>query len=377
MGEKILINKDQLELLINESINRIKLWKNDNGYKKFCKKYPDHTFLYCRYLPEETGLDVDILLNEGNNYCEGDQPLWLYFDNNLPRKEHYDLIPVAIHRFRPFILDGSDRVKIPNKSLDKIYKFIRENYYAIVNYSNRNINYDLMSELIKPNVLKESLLVEMPTFKADELKLPTDIWIDGGDRKLQHGYRIKFRDRQEEKDTNKWATMTIDKFDPETIHLNKNTNLSNRDIEELKDFVKTNYDNLILIAQGKISNRKDIKDLLLYRTDIKTLLPNNNNTIPIDFMRFKNELTIVGNNDEKTKALINALSKKKPFEKYNDVSLRINVFALTGNLNQKISFIKNKIDDAAKNIGYNVKYNGEDYLSSLDNYYDEQSRQWY
>lgn len=259
-----------LDKLIESSICQIKSWEIIYGYTKFCKEFPDHTFTFYRYGPKETGLDVDILLDEGYNYDGDFHPMWLYFDNNLPRVRYDDLIPVAIHRFKPFILSRENKVKIPKESVEKIFDFIKVNYYDLVEYANGNIDYDEMLESMKQ----------------------------------PHPY-------------------------------------------------------------------------IITENDIKTLLPKDENVVPINLDRLVNVISASCKNTKNGLRLIELLSKTYPF-KYEDKKDYViaNVLSFNGTVEEKLASIKGIIVNAAKQLGLIVEFTGEVHLSPLDKIYDDDKRGW-
>lgn len=163
------INEEQLKYLIEADIRRIKSWKYYNNFQKFSKKYPDHTYEFNWFNPKETGLNNEILLDECANYIHDKHPLFIYFRNGKSLSEN--LIPVAVHRYKPFLLDNKIRLKISENSLHKIFSFIKNNYYAIVEYANGRIGYEDALNCFKMQALNEQMLVEMPIFNDYELHL--------------------------------------------------------------------------------------------------------------------------------------------------------------------------------------------------------------
>ena len=163
------INEEQLKYLIETDIRRIKSWKYYNNFQKFSKKYPDHTYEFNWFNPKETGLNNEILLDECANYIHDKHPLFIYFRNGKSLSEN--LIPVAVHRYKPFLLDNKIRLKISENSLHKIFSFIKNNYYAIVEYANGRIGYEDALNCFKMQALNEQMLVEMPIFNDYEFTL--------------------------------------------------------------------------------------------------------------------------------------------------------------------------------------------------------------
>lgn len=140
--ETFTIYKEELQSLIDESIKRIKSWRYYTNFQGYVDEYPDHTFGFCRFSPKETGLDVTILVDDSATYYLDNHPLFIYFYNNLTEEKYDELVPIAVHQFCPFILDSNAKINIPKDSLDRIFHFIKTNYFFIKEYSSGRIDYD-------------------------------------------------------------------------------------------------------------------------------------------------------------------------------------------------------------------------------------------
>lgn len=104
--------------------------------------------------------------------------------------------------------------------------------YAVVENNGNDVYVPILVHKFRPILLydKYSRIIGEQTLEKGEVDLPTDIW-DDGDRDLTHAKRIKFNDNND-KDSNTWATMTIDKFNPKVFNLSKNTKLSQNSCKE-------------------------------------------------------------------------------------------------------------------------------------------------
>lgn len=324
------INEEQLKYLIEADIRRIKSWKYYNNFQKFSKKYPDHTYEFNWFNPKETGLNNEILLDECANYIHDKHPLFIYFRNGKSLSEN--LIPVAVHRYKPFLLDNKIRLKISENSLHKIFSFIKNNYYAIVEYANGRIGYEDALNCFKMQALNEQMLVEMPIFNDYELHLPTSIWIDGK-RDLQHGRRIKFKDTESNNSRN-WATMSIDKFNPIVKNLHKDTFLKPSDIERIKRFVILNYDILNSLATDKSFNYE--KQFLPYIIKLgkgegyiipqERFADNTNHTIYISCSVTDDRLWFMTNdNNQNTEHLMIEIGNTEPFEFFDKYTVYVDL----------------------------------------------------
>lgn len=120
MGNHYKITEEQLRHLITIDVNKIKSWKYYGNFNGFIEKYPDHTYEFNWFTSEETDLDNEILLDECANYIHDRHPLFMYVRNGEKLSEN--LIPIAVHRYKPFILDKKNKNKtIGEKTTKGIY----------------------------------------------------------------------------------------------------------------------------------------------------------------------------------------------------------------------------------------------------------------
>ena len=363
---KVVITEKQLQYLINKDIQSIiEGWKYYNNFEAYLKEHSEDTCQFCNFSPSKTGLSVDILLDDCENFFHDKHPLWVYFRNESTGG-CFDLLPVLVHRFKPCLLVKKPYVSISNKELNEVFDFIKRNYYLIVEFANGRIEYDDVVDCLTDRVLlKEGLMLEMPTFKTYETNLPTDIWIDS-ERPKNHWHRIKFKDRNSN-NTNNWASMTIDKFNPQIFNLDKKTILSNREIEDIKDFVKTNFETLLLAAQGKLQDRDEIEARLNVDRDIQTLFQDNNK-INVSINIVSGMIYIVTDGEGKSGEYIKNLCADFPFTKNGEYAAQTPLAKYKGNqyeIKQKILNVlmkSGKKTEVKLNLMETVNLNHLDYF---------------
>lgn len=95
----IIISKNHKQQFIKESLKSILNWKYYGKFNQFVEDYPDHTFEFCPFNKQETGLGCNILLDETGNHFHDEHPLWMYVKDKAN-----NLIPITIHRFSPIPL---------------------------------------------------------------------------------------------------------------------------------------------------------------------------------------------------------------------------------------------------------------------------------
>ena len=108
-----------------------------------------------------------------------------------------------------------------------------------------------------PSTPESEPIMSMATYRKSKSGLPVNVWLDDGMayRKSKYGKRIKFQpDRGDRPVTDDFTTMTISD-DPKVIGEHE---LSNKEIQQLKDFVTRNRDLLELMSDMEI----DFEDFL-------------------------------------------------------------------------------------------------------------------
>ncbi|MBP5724548.1 MAG: hypothetical protein J6X18_13380 [Bacteroidales bacterium] len=229
------INKvDAMRFILNEvqnlKINHQELW----DFMRLSKKY--------------TGLPYSILVDNGEAYSQHGHDLWLYVE--------YDgkLFPVTISE-TPIV-----KVLANVKGLDfePVFSFIRNNQRLLKNLADGKTMTDVFLSLVKRyDSLLESanshrLLTEMSKLYRHESGLPTDIWVDENETYQPHAPRIKFRPSPQVKNSYDYPSMEI--VEPfEIFNLNKkDCTLTNKQINQIKGFVKANQENLLKVANKEM-----------------------------------------------------------------------------------------------------------------------------
>jgi len=117
---------------------------------------------------------------------------------------------------------------------------------------------------IKKNLEESSLLVEMANLDKELTGLKVNLWIDssGQKRDIKHSpYRIKMQNNYRRLiDSNDMIPISIDKENPENIDKIK-LKIKTKDYNEVKQFIKDNYEDLCLLIQNKITDRELIHRL--------------------------------------------------------------------------------------------------------------------
>lgn len=353
-GKKIRLTKQQFGQLVNDSVERIKQWEYYNRFGLYERKYPSYHETFCWFTPSMTGLKWTLCLDENCGYIHDKHPIFAFLIRS--RGDMENAIPIAVHRFKPFLLDESRRPQdLTDKDLERVYNFIRKHYDAIVEYANDRIDYNTMVMDIKRRTfLNESLLCEMPVLQRKETGLPTKIWIDIK-RQMSHQKRIKFEDVEKTHST-EWTSMTIDKVNPKVYNIHQGTHLTTHDIDMLKSFVRANYDILMELATDDTKNVDDMIPFMVFPKDLKAIVSDDTPIVNISFMARENRLVVVTDGKGYSKELIRKLITNNLFKSYEENSAYIEAYNISNEFMSASQVIKNYIYTAAKAVGCKVNF---------------------
>lgn len=352
IGKTFIISEEQLNYLIEWNISSIKEWRYYNNFAGFEEEYPDHSFGFGWLSKEITGLPVHIILDESGNYVHNKHPMFLYAVVENNGNDVY--VPILVHKFRPILLDEKYSRIIGEQTLEKVQRFIRAHYHTISEYTNGRVEYRQLKASATRKNINEGLLTEMPKFMTYEVDLPTDIWIDTK-RDLNHAKRIKFKDRNNN-NTDTWASMTIDKFNPEVFNLLDKTFLSPKDISLVRDFVRVNYETLMMSANGDLKDKDDILSRLICHRDIESLVQDDNKIVNVDFSSIGYRLLFNVDDKEISRKFIKELSKHALFDYVDEVTVQLNDFKLIGDPSTKSEIIKNAFYGVGKKLMVKINF---------------------
>lgn len=242
-------------------------WKYYNNFKKFLDLYAkDEIFGYTRLSSKETGLKNDIFVDDSSLYQEYNHPLWLYVLNG--NNDIYDVIPISIS-YNPQILMKNPKLNFSRNDLRKIFIFIKKNKETLVDCANGFIDsFELIDKIRPINNINESILFEMANLMPSTTKLATSIWLDPGHKdNVKHNIpRIKFKGIPFEKGISNLIPISIED-DPHILVDNPIIELSSKEMQQLKKFIRLNKDNLIALYNNEITI-SDFKKLMII-IDIK------------------------------------------------------------------------------------------------------------
>lgn len=251
MKTKLTITNDSFKELLNESIK----WRGYDNFKSYQEEddMEFHEFLPLR--PKETGVPVEILLDDGSSYQRHEHPLFAYFKNGYNREDDY--LPISVS-YNPQIMAANPKLKISNEDFMKVKAFIRINKVGIENLATEKIRgrefyYKVMKKLFTENLNEDkALLLEMPIIEPEDSGLDVRLWIDGTGRNVQHGPRIKFQASNKQKYSTNYSSLSISD-DPQFFNLSDKITISNKELERIRKFVIYNKESLLSLQYDNAS----------------------------------------------------------------------------------------------------------------------------
>lgn len=239
-------------------------WRGYANFDEYQKEDEMELMEFLKIWPDDSGIPVELWVDDGGSYIRHNHPLWLYFRNGKTIKDKF--IPVSITD-NPQIMVKNPKLNIDKITFIKIITFIRRNKKNIIKLAKGQIlNTDFLNNIKPVNTnLNEGLVNEMATMNPQLTGLRVPVWVDEG-TSPQHMLRIKFQASKDQKYTRDFSIITVED-NPRIFNLPKKSNLDKRDLEAIKNFVVYNKDLLIALSKGII---KYNDEFLKYMTKIGT-----------------------------------------------------------------------------------------------------------
>ena len=228
---------------------KITSWRGYANFDEYQKEDEMELMEFLKIWPDDSGIPVELWVDDGGSYIRHNHPLWLYFRNGKTIKDKF--IPVSIND-NPQIMVKNPKLNIDRLTFLKIITFIRRNKKSLIKLAKGKIlNTDFLNNIISVNTkLNEGFVNEMATMNPRLTGLKVPIWVDEG-TSPQHMLRIKFQASKEQKYTRDFSTMTVEDS-PRIFNFPKNSNLDRKDVEAIKSFIVYNKDLLIALSKGII-----------------------------------------------------------------------------------------------------------------------------
>ena len=156
---------------------------------------------------EDTGLSVDIFLDQCESYKEFNHPFWLYFRNSYGNLKNY--IPITIQDKK--VLFGNKKTNVYQKDIIDVIKFIDTHYNDICAIAEEKMDvYDLykkLKNLSESAIQTPTLLTEMSKLSNVMTGLPFDVWI--GMNPKNHWVGVKFPPNNSIRKSSDYAEMSV------------------------------------------------------------------------------------------------------------------------------------------------------------------------
>lgn len=186
--KRIILSEKQLHAFIK---NNVKTMLDEIKHKHNIQKFFNKEFHnFAGLAKEDTGLGVDIFLDQCNSYKEFGHPFWLYFRNSYGNINEF--IPILIKEKK--VLLGNEKLNIYQKDLTNIIRFIITHFNDLCDIADGKK--DVLDLYKKIKILSEAiksqqvLLTEMARLTNEMTGLPFDVWIGINNKK--HWVGVKF-----------------------------------------------------------------------------------------------------------------------------------------------------------------------------------------
>lgn len=244
MKKKIILAKSDIEKMVVECVKEI---QEEN------KDVPtDNLFEYFRLRPSDTGLNVNIFIDDSAAYRRNGHPLWVYTQNDY--NDISNVIAIDVESSNQIVLSPKN-IGVSFADYQKVLKYINQNRELIIRLADGvidHLEYEEKQTPIRDNISmnREQTLYEMATLSPQKSGLPTILWLDEG-VPSQHGPRIKFKASAEQHLSNDFSSMSICS-NPVVYNMPAKASLRKKDIERIRNFVIANSELLLSLSCGKI-----------------------------------------------------------------------------------------------------------------------------
>lgn len=214
----------------------------------------DELMEYVYLSKERTGLPMDCFADDDGSFKLHNHPLWFYVTNGY--EPSLDVLPFSVSD-SPEIMISNPALHLSDNDISQVKEFIIANKHMIVDLANGQLkNTEFLKHIYcfsmaESTTHKKPLITEMSKLHPTETGLPIDIWVDeGGTYRLGgHAPRIKIPSDRGITSSSSYASVTIED-EPRLLH---KTNLPNKIINQVKDFVLSNKANLLLLSNQAMS----------------------------------------------------------------------------------------------------------------------------
>lgn len=206
-------------------------------------------------------LNIPLLLDGSAVYTKNGGHFICFFRNGYQNSCDWIIYDIEHEK----LFNENEKLGITLIDFANLKSFCKINYLLLKEYADGNIDCD---KLILSFSLNESFIMnEMANIKSEFSGLDRDLWIDNGqvakNRSKHNEIRLKIQDPKGEQDSNKWTTIILGN---ELEFISKNSDISQREKNKIKNFIIKNYKTIVNASKGIIDEQMLKK--MLYRLDI-------------------------------------------------------------------------------------------------------------
>ena len=134
---EIIINENQYTRLFKKD-DKVKLSEED--FNLYRKQNKEEMWEFHILRKSNTGLPVNIFVDENKSYEMRNHDLWIYFQNDYnDNGNHNNVLPISID-INPQLMVNSSLLKIFQSDLEKIKKFVKLNRVILKKHANGTID---------------------------------------------------------------------------------------------------------------------------------------------------------------------------------------------------------------------------------------------
>ena len=245
---------------VNEIVSTIRNHYTDNVHKIVESEF--HNF--AGLSKEDTGLGVDIFIDQCNSYKEFNHPFWLYFRNSYGNLNEF--VPITIEDKK--VMLGNTELKIFHKDVIGVIRFIMMHYNDLHKITAEKMDvFDLYKKL---KMFSESvnsdkiLLTEMSKLSTVLTGLPFDIWI--GINTKGHFVGVKFAPDNSTTKSSDFPEMSV----PDCI-ISCGGEFEPWRAEYVKALIEANKDALIELGKNPQKYAQICNNLTIIGSDLKPI----------------------------------------------------------------------------------------------------------
>lgn len=250
-------------------LDRLKKIIKEEYKTDWCNLDDSSLYGFNQITKENSGLPVDIEIDNAKIYEYTQTPLALYFRNSYLKEEEW--LPID-YRYPFRLLFESKELNITLSDYYKLCIFVNKNHEKLTKLTEGKYDYMTFLKVFDKHSLNESLIVsEMANVPQDITGLKHLLWIDPGETHKKGGHWLRIKVRTPNGDT----TLKIPSLEWVGGEI-----LPSGDRKNIEKYVKINIDKLTNVLMGQmslhdyyaVSTKVDSKGLPISKFNVKQWL---------------------------------------------------------------------------------------------------------